>query len=81
MLANLTLDQWFIAGLALAVVIGLLLRSFRTILALGLFWTLFYWPLMFAGVLIGDATEKFERDTSAETGSLTPSPDSGIYTK
>lgn len=81
MLANLTLDQWFIAGLVLAVVIGLLLRSFRTILALGFAWTVFYWPLKFAGALIGDAAEKFERDNSVETGSLTPSPHSGIYTK
>lgn len=66
MLANWTLDQWFIAGIVLVVVIGLWRRSFRSIVILGIIWVILYWPTMFAGAMFGDAADKFERDSNAE---------------
>lgn len=72
MLADWTLNQWFIAGLGLVVVIGLLRRSFRAVIALGFVWLLLYWPTMLTGALFGDMAEKFEHDSHAETSSNAP---------
>lgn len=72
MLADWTLDQWFVAGLVVVVAIGLLRRSLRTTIALGFVWLLLYWPTMFTGGLIGEAAEKFERDSQMEISSNVP---------
>lgn len=72
MLANLTLDQWFFAGIALVVLIGILRRSLRAIIVLAVLWLIFYWPTMAIGGMIGGMAENYERATQAEMSELAP---------
>lgn len=68
----MSLDDFFIAGIAVVFILGIVRRSFRIIVTLGILWLVLYWPLMFTGAMVGDISSKHEDVAPATAGPHVP---------